>query len=110
MAIPPTAVVWTETMAPYEFLDFGVDCSALLEGGEMITEFSLTRGPESVLLGLQIDNKQLIKDRIHMWLSIVNPVDVAFVAPGVSLPIEVRVRTSQNRVWTRTVVIKVSQK
>lgn len=112
MAIPPTAVVWPESLDPSDILDFSISCANLLESGETISSYTATPGPEAALLGLQIPNSALAANVIAMWLQIdpAKAMDTAFLGTGATLPVEITVNTSSGRRWQRTVVIKVAQK
>lgn len=112
MAIPPTAVVWTESMDPSDVLDFSINAASLLESGESISSYTVIAGPESVLLGLTVGSTNLAGNVIYVWLSVEasKQNDNAFLGAGATLPIEITVNTNRSRKWQRTAVVKVAQK
>ena len=110
--IPPTAVIWPESLDPSDILGFSINCANLLEPGENIASYTVTPGPEAALLGLQVPTTAMSANVIAMWLSIdpAKETDNSFAGVGVGLPIEITINTSMGRRWQRTVVVKVAQK
>ena len=122
MAIPATAVKWTQTMDPSDLLDYMIDLSTLpsiLEEGELIDNYTLTVLSEGVAVGFQIESTgayiPVIENgnKITFWVSVEesqrnNP---AFVA-GMLVPIELEFTTTSSppRRKQRTFVITVVHK
>ena len=112
MAIPPTTILWPETIDPSDYLDFLVDCTSVLEPDETVVQATTNIPAESVLLGLTLDDIVLNAGVLSMWISI-DPTKqsaVEFAGTGVTLPIEISITTSAARKWQRTVAVKVAQK
>ena len=118
MAIPSSTTVWTQSMDPYDIVDYIIDCSKMLEEGENISTYTVSLLAEASLLGLTINNSggystTLISgNRIRVWLSILpaeqsNPIFVN----AVTLPLEVTITTSSTppRRKQRTVAVTVQQ-
>jgi hypothetical protein len=112
MAIPPTAIVWPESLDPSDILDFSINCAALLESDETVDTFTAIAGPEAALFGLTITNTALDSNIISMWLAIAPEKisDTAFLNAGTLLPVEITINTDSGRRWQRTAVIRVAQK
>ena len=118
MAIPASTSVWTESMDPYDIVDYSVDCSNMLETGETIASFSLNILAEASVLGLQIKltdgyNSELIGNTVRMWLTVL-PAEQANPAfdGGAILPIELVINTNSTppRRKQRTLGVKVIQR
>jgi len=118
MAIPAGAKQFTETMDPFDVLDFEVDISTQLQQGEGATSATLSIPTESTLLGLTINTTggyttTLIGNILRFYLSIIlqEQANSAF-AGGVSLPLEISIITNSvpARKKQRTVVVRVIQR
>ena len=119
MAIPTTTFIWTQSMDPYDILDYTINCAGLLEGGELIGSFTLQPLSEAIALGLNIKNsggyttKLIDGTSINFWAEIIeeeqgNPK----FAGGVVLPMELTVITNSTppRKKQRTLAIRVLEK
>lgn len=120
MATPPTAQAFDQTLDPHEELDFLIDCSSLLDGGEKIASYTLTLYAESIAHGLEImsgggRDDALANDStaILLWFEISDPdeTDVDFDGAGVSLPVDLVFVTNSTpaRTRNRTFLVKVAQ-
>jgi len=119
MAIPPTALVWSEPMDPSDVIDYVVDCTSLLDEGEFVSSYTVVPYSEATLLGLTIGTgaqaPALISGtKIRVWLSVsASYVDnAAFSGSGATLPIQLTINTSSSpsRRKQRTLVVKVVQR
>lgn len=120
MAIPPTAVSFSDALDPQEELDFEIPCSPILETDETIASYTLTLLPEAVALGLEImsgsgRDQALTSGNtgIAFWLQIVDEYedDAAFEDTGTSLPLELTIVTNSSppRTRQRTFLVRVAQ-
>lgn len=118
MAIPATALVWAESMDPYDVVDYAVDCTAILDEGENIASYTVVPYAESTLLGLTTGTgayaTSLSGKILTIWLSVqaAKQEDPAFLGAGTSLPISLSITTSSTpaRKKQRTLVVKVQQR
>ena len=117
MAIPTTAIVWAESMDPYDVLDYEADVTNLLDGSE-VASFSVAPTAESLLAGLKVGTAEyaplLSSKIIRVWFSInnANQGDPLFDGTGATLPVEISVTTNSTppRKRQRTFVLKVAQR
>lgn len=117
MPIPSLAVLTSESMDPYDIVDFQIDCRGLLEPYEMVASYTIVPLSESVLLGLQIAPtgypSSVSQNIITFWAKInpLNQSDVIF-QNTVLMPVEVSITTNSTpaRKRQRTVVLKVMQR
>lgn len=117
MAIPANALVWAETMDPYDVVDFTIDVTNLLSS-DSVSSFTITPYTESTLLGLEIGSgayaPSIAGNIITVWLQIglANQANPAFDGAGATLPIELSITTNSSpvRKRQRTLVVKVAQR
>lgn len=119
MAIPSTAVRFSQSMDPHEQLDWFVSFAELLEPDEEATDYELVMLPEAVALGLQFmsgsgRDHHLSDDKrgVHFWTEVADGFQSspAFDGGGIALPMEVTFPTSsipprtRNRTFLQHVV------
>ena len=116
MAIPPTTIVWPESMDPYDVVDYTIDVSNLLEANESIASYVVSLPAESVLVGLSLGVNEygstISSNIVRVWFSTIKPNDPAFDYPGTTLPVEITVTTTATppRKKQRTLGVKVVQR
>lgn len=117
MAIPVNALVWPETMDPYDVVDYTVDVSNLLSS-DSVSSFTIVPYTESTLLGLEVGTgsyaPSITGNIITVWLqvNVANQANPAFDGAGASLPLELSITTNSSpaRKRQRTLVVKVAQR
>lgn len=117
MAFPSGTKIATESMDPYELMDYGIDCTPLLRPGESIATWSLNLLPESTLLGLEIGTgvyaPLLVYGILYFWVSVI-PAERETISyfVGNVLPMELSFTTDSipPRRRQRTVAIRIGQK
>jgi hypothetical protein len=118
MAIPTTALVWPESMDPYDVVDYSIDCKAILDEGENVAGYTITPYAEAALLGLSTGTgnyaTSISGSIITVWLQIAanKQEDAAFDGNGASLPLSLSITTSSTppRKKQRTLVVRVQQR
>lgn len=108
---------WTESLDPYDVLDYKMDASGLLETGENIKSYTVLPTVEAELKGLRIgrtDYETVLSDNaVTFWVSVdaTKQQDNIFT-PGVALPIELSFTTDSlpPRKKQRTVLLTVVQR
>jgi len=108
---------WTESMDPYDIVDYKIDATGLLEVGENIASYTVLPRADSELMGLRVaDNgyqTRIVDNVITLWLSIIpaRQGDTLFTV-GTTLPVELSFTTDSvpSRRKQRTCLISVIQR
>lgn len=109
--------VFDQYLDPADYTEFEIVFDILEAGEEIQLGFELELEAEAALYGLQIDTTSKVPVRtqsntaIQFWLSVAeeNQEDVAFSNQGKIFEIRAKVTTNQDRVYERTVGVKVVQ-
>lgn len=126
MAIPLTAVVFTQAMDPTDIVDFSLSISQgatsleILADGENVASFTLEPRAETIAAGVEILTgggyvTSMVSNFLIFWLNIPDPAErLSTLFDGTSNPFgfELTIVTDHSppRRYQRTLVVRIAQK